>query len=273
MPDKWGGAASGAATGAAAGATFGPYGAAIGAVGGGLIGYFSTPDDAPPPKPINLPYFEEDRARLGSLLQGQSAFAGQEWGSLINQLQARASGLGPSIAGNAYKQASQDSMNGLKSLAQNSSSPGAVRQAMLQAGHMQQGLAQGYSAAALQEQQANQSALGQALAARDQINSNAYQNILSQQLGLSRSQLGAMQGNQNVALQEQQIQNGQQAAQWQAYSGLAAGLAKTYGSGFSGAGGSGGRPEFMTNADGSSGPVTSPDQMDPFGKYRRAVPA
>jgi hypothetical protein len=272
MPDKWGGAASGAATGAMAGAAFGPYGAAIGAVGGGLIGYFSTPDDAAnSPKPINLPYFEEDRARLGSMLQGQSAFAGQEWGSLISQLQARASGGGPSVAGNAYKQASQDSMSQLTSMSRNSSSPGAVRQAQLQAGHIQQGLAQGYSAAALQEQQANQGALTQALSARDAINSSAYQNILSQQLGLSRGEVGALAGNQNVALQEQQLQNQQQAAQWQAYSGAAAGLGKLYGS--QPGNGNSGQGSFMPNSGGKPGLEAGSDQVDPFGKYRRAVPA
>lgn len=268
MPD-WGNGAKGAASGAMVGSAFGPWGTAIGGVAGGLYGLFGGGgDDAPPPRPVNLPYFEEDRARLGSMLDGKSAFAGQEWGSLINQLQTRASGLGPSVAGNAYKQASQDSMNQLTSMSHNSSGPGAVRQAQLQAGHIQQGLAQGYSAAALHEQQANQSALAQALSARDAINSNAYQGILGQQLGLGRSQLAALSGNQNVALQEQQIQTQQQAAQFQAYAGLAAGLGKIYGA--SGGPGQGG---FMTNADGSSGPVTSPDQMDPFGKYRRAVPA
>lgn len=257
---NWGGAASGAATGATIGSAAGPWGAAVGGVAGGLYGLFSGDgggNGAPPPS--NLPYFEEDRARLGGMMQGQSPFAGSEWGSLISHLQSRANGTAPSVAGNAYKQASQDSMNQLASMSQNSSNPGAVRQALLQAGHMQQGLAQGYGAAALQEQQANQSALGQALGARDQINSQAYQNILSQQLGLSRSQLGAAQGNQNAGLQEQQIQMQQQAAQWQAYAGLAAGLGKIYGS-------SGTNP---VGAAQSTGPITSPEQLDPFGKYRR----
>lgn len=269
MPD-WGNGGKDAIAGATVGSAFGPWGAAIGGVAGGLYGLFGGGgDSAPAPPPTNLPYFEEDRARLGSLLQGQSAFAGQEWGSLINQLQARASGYGPSVAGNAYKQASQDSMNQLSSMAQNSASPGAVRQAQLQAGHIQQGLAQGYSAAALQEQQANQGALGQALAARDQINSTAYQNILQQQLGLSRSELAALQGNQNAGLQEQQIQIGQQAAQYQALAGLAAGLGKIYGSG----GGTPATPPPAYATQYPGGQLTDPSQLDPFGKYRRAVPS
>lgn len=43
-----------------------------------------------------LPYFEEDRNRLGGMLDGRSPYAGQEWGGLISQLQQQASGKGPS---------------------------------------------------------------------------------------------------------------------------------------------------------------------------------
>lgn len=254
---NWGGGAKGAIGGAAVGSTFGPWGAAVGGVAGGLMGMFGGDDDTAAPKPVNLPYFEEDRARLGGMLDGKSAFAGSEWDGLISQLQARASGTGPSVAGNAYKQASQDSENSLASLSQNSASPGAARQALLQTGRIQQGLAQGYGAQALQEQQANQTALGQALGARDTINSQAYQGILGQQLGLSRGQMGAQQGNQNVQLQEQQLQSAQQAAQWQAYAGLAAGLGKIYGTG---------NPQATVQG---GGPITRPSQLDPFGQYRR----
>src|SRR3954462_8420568 len=164
---NWGNAGSGAAAGAGAGAAFGPWGAAIGGVAGGLMGLFGG-DDAPPPPPVNLPYFEEDRKRLGHLLDHRSPFAGSEWTHLIGQLQQRANGGAPSVAGMAYQKATQDAQNGLASMSQNSAGPGAARQALLQAGHMQQGMAQGYSTAALQEQQANQAALGQALSARDQ---------------------------------------------------------------------------------------------------------
>lgn len=267
---NWGGAGKGAASGAAIGAAAGPWGAAIGGVAGGLLGLFSGDDPSPPPS-VNLPYFDEDRQRLGQMLDGHSAFAGSEWGNLISQLQARANGTAPSVAGNAYKQASQDAQAHLMSMAHDSASAGGARQAMLQAGRIQQGMAQGYGAAALQEQQANQGALAQALGARDTINSSAYQNILGQQLGLSRAQLGAQQGNQNVQLQEQQLQNAQQAAQWQAYAGLAAGLGKIYGSsGPAGAsGGSAPTPAQMDdilgpyrrNPDGSVGPITRPGQV------------
>lgn len=191
------------------------------------FGLTQGPDDAPDElKNVHLPGFEEDRARLGGMLNGQSAFAGSEWGSLISQLQARASGEGPSIAGNAYKQASQDSMNNLASLSQNSASPGAARQAILQQGRINQGMAQGYGSAALQEQQMNEGALAQALGARDQINSQAFQGILGQQLGLSRGELAAMQGNQQFYLGNAQIAQQSQAARLQAISSLLAGLGK-----------------------------------------------
>jgi hypothetical protein len=200
-----------------------------GALGGlpGYIGGWAMSDsggNAPPNglDNVNLPYFQQDRDRLGGMLNGQSAFAGSEWGGLISQLQARANGGGPSVAGNAYKQASQDAMNNLASMSQNSASPGAARQALLQQGRIQQGMAQGYGAQAMQEQQANQSALSQALSARDQINSQAYQGILGQQLGLSRGQLAAMQGNQQFWLKNQELQNQMQAAKYQALSGLLA---------------------------------------------------
>lgn len=268
---NWGGGAKGAAGGAAVGAAFGPWGAAVGGVAGGALGLFSG-GDSPPPAPAALPYFEEDRQRLGGMLsQGPGPFAGSEWGGLISQLQARASGNGPSVAGNAYKQASQDSMNTLGSLSRDSASPSGARQAILQAGRINQGMAQGYGSMALQEQQANEGALAQALGARDNINSSAFQGILGQQLALSRGQLAATQGNQQVDLQQQQFQMQQQASQYAAYAGLAAGLGKIYGNPapMTMPGGGGANP-------GIAGPITSPSQMgvdpnDPFGRYRRQM--
>lgn len=55
-----------------------------------------------------LPYWRQDRARLGGMLDGQSPFAGSEWGGLISQLQQQASGQGPSLAQDAYRKASAD---------------------------------------------------------------------------------------------------------------------------------------------------------------------
>jgi hypothetical protein len=68
----------------------------------------------------NLPYFEQDRQRLGGMLEGRSPYAGQEWGGLVGQLQQQASGQGPSLAQQAYRQASQDNMGALSSMAQGS---------------------------------------------------------------------------------------------------------------------------------------------------------
>jgi hypothetical protein len=45
-------------------------------------------DKQPDPKYVaQMPYFEEDRKRLGGMMDGRSPFAGEEWSGLINQLQ------------------------------------------------------------------------------------------------------------------------------------------------------------------------------------------
>jgi hypothetical protein len=181
--------------------------------------------------PVGLPYFQEDRDRLGGMLDGKSPYAGSEWGSLISQLQDRASGKGPSVAGDAYKQASQDSMNQLSSMSQNSSNPAAVRQAQLQAGHINQGMAQGYAGARNQEMLGAQNQLSSALGTRDAMNQNAYMGILGKQLGLSQDQLKANMSNQQYAYLMQQLRLQGQASQYQAVSGMGAGIAKMYGAG------------------------------------------
>jgi len=249
-----GGALKGAATGAAAGAALGPWGAAAGGIIGGALGLFGG-DDPAPPDPVNLPYFQQDRDRISGMLDGRSAFASSDWNTLIGQLQARANGTAPSVAGNAFKQASQTAQNSLSSLAANSAAPGATRAAIMQQGKINQGMAQGYSQAALQEQQGAEGALQNALSTRDQINQQSYLNLLNQQMGLSQAQLRALQGNQGVGVQEQQIGAAQSAATWNALGGLTAGLAKI-------GGGSGGSSSGGT-------PVTSTKQVDPLAGYRR----
>jgi hypothetical protein len=164
-----------------------------------------TPD---PNKNINLPYFEEDRARLGGMLQGQSPFAGGEWGGLVSQLQQQASGAGPSMAQQAYRQASQDTTNSLGSLARGSASPGAARAAVIQQGRVGQGMASGLASARTQEQMAAQQALAGTLGARDSLNQGAYMGVLGHQLGLSGQQLGALQGDRQYALAQQQMPSG-----------------------------------------------------------------
>lgn len=153
---------------------------------------------------LNLPYFQQDRDRLGGMLQGRSPYAGAEWGGLISQLQNQAAGRGPSVAQDAYAQASQNTTANLRSMANGSSSPAAARMAMMEQGRVGQGMAQGLASARTQEQLGAQSALGQALGARDQLNQNAYLDVLRNQLGLSNGQLRAAELNQGWKGQKSQ---------------------------------------------------------------------
>lgn len=169
---------------------------------------------------LNLPYFQQDRDRLMGLLGGRSPFAGDEWGALIGQLQQRASGQGPSLAEMDYRRAAQDTVAALGSLSRGSATPGAARAAMIQQGRIGQGMAAGLAQARTAEQMAAQQALTGALGARDQLNQNAYLNVLAQQLGLSMGQLNALQGNQQYALGMANIDQQRQAAKWNAIAGM-----------------------------------------------------
>lgn len=91
----------------------------------------------------------------------QNPFMG-DWGSLISQLQQTASGQGPSVAGNAYQQAHAQGLQDQRSMASGGSA-GAARQAGMNVTRMNQGLAQGYSGARLQEQLSAQQSLQAAL--------------------------------------------------------------------------------------------------------------
>lgn len=171
-----------------------------------------------------LPYFEEDRQRLGGLMDGHSPFAGQEWGGLINQLQNSASGKN-SIAEMQYRNASQDTVAGLGSLSRGSGSAAAGRQALIQQGRVGQGLAAGSALARGQEMQGAQTALTQALGTRDQLNQGAYLDILAAQLGLSRAQLEALSGNADRKERGQTASKQAKAAKWGAIAGGAGALA------------------------------------------------
>lgn len=180
---------------------------------------------------INLPFFLQDRERLGGMLNGQSPFAGSEWGGLISQLQNTAAGRGPSVAGDAYRQASMDNSAALASMGQASNSPAAARQAMLQQQRVGQGLAGGYAQARNQEMLGAQNALSGALGARDQLNQGAYLNILAQQLGLNQQQLQAAMANQQFALGSMKNENDLTAAKWGAISGILGGVGSMVGGG------------------------------------------
>lgn len=81
---------------------------------------------------------------------GSNPYQGQ-YNDLIDQLRQQASGEGPSLAGNAYKQAQQTGMNNVLAMSR-SGSAGGTRQAGRTLGQMNQGFNQGYSNARLQEQ-------------------------------------------------------------------------------------------------------------------------
>ncbi len=178
-----------------------PTGESLGLIGGPGIAStvgaaFKRPgmDDS---MKASMPYFKEDRQRLGQLMGNRSPFAGREWNGLVSQLQAQASGKGPSMAGMAYNKAAQDSQAALGGMARGSSNPNAARTAMMQQGRIGQGMAAGYAQARAGEMQGAQSALSQALSSRDGINSGAYMGVLGAQLGLSEAQLRAQLGNQS----------------------------------------------------------------------------
>lgn len=85
------------------------------------------------------------------------------WDALLAQLQQQANGQGPSLAGEAYKQAQQQGMQNVLAMSRGGSA-GAARAGMQNLGQMNQGMAQGYSNARLQEQLAARQQLQAALA-------------------------------------------------------------------------------------------------------------
>lgn len=85
------------------------------------------------------------------------------YNDLIGQLNRQASGQGPSLAGNAYREANQQGMHDVQAMSRGGSA-GAARGGMQQMGQLTQGLQQGYSNARLQEQLAARQQLQAALA-------------------------------------------------------------------------------------------------------------
>lgn len=85
-----------------------------------------------------------------------------QWGGLIDQLRQTANGQGESLAGDAFKQASDEGLRQQMTMA-HGGSPGAARQAGINMGNINQGQAFGYSNARLQEQLAARQQLQQAL--------------------------------------------------------------------------------------------------------------
>ena len=106
----------------------------------------------------------------------------KNYNALIGQLEQQSTGQGPSLAGNAYTQASQDAMNQSQAMFRGGSA-GAARAGARQMGQTQQGLAQGYSNARLQEQLAARQQLQAALAGAGQSWFQPQQANLSAQMG------------------------------------------------------------------------------------------
>lgn len=161
---------------------------------------------------INMPYFDQDRGRLQQMMNGQSPFASQDWNGLITQLQARASGTAPSLAGMAYDKGLADTGSQLSAMSSGSASPAAAYAAQRQMGNLGEGQAAGYAMARTNEMNTAQQGLTSALGARDQLNQQAYLNILAQQLGLSTSQLQALKGDQSFTLGQAQTDQQRSAA-------------------------------------------------------------
>lgn len=131
----------------------------------------------------------------GSPYMGANPYAGN-YNQLINTLQGRANGQGPNLAGDAYNQAAANAQNEVASLARGNS-PGAARAAIQQYGNIGQGLANGYATARNQEMVGATGQLGQALNGASnanfqtqQANQQAWLQILAQQLGLTKAQMG-----------------------------------------------------------------------------------
>lgn len=167
---------------------------------------------------IQLPYAQQDRNYLAeNLMQGSpyaqaaqvgaSPYAGDQ-SALLGQLRSMAAGGGPSIAAQAYQNASQDSLAQQAAMAHGGNAM-VARQAMLNQGRIQQGLANGLAQARTQEQLGAINQYGGAIGQAEQqdlarsgmnaqlqqqaglANQNAYLDQLGKMLGLSQSQLQA----------------------------------------------------------------------------------
>lgn len=90
-----------------------------------------------------------------------------DWTNLIGQLQQQASGTGPSMADNAFKQAMNTTQNQSLAMARGGSAGGA-RQAGMALGDAQNGMMGNYANARLQEQLLARQSLMGALGGRDQ---------------------------------------------------------------------------------------------------------
>lgn len=182
------------------------------------LGQWLTGGGKPPINQQDLPYFQEDRDRIGGMLGGRSAFVndqitnpyGQDFRSLISQLQQQAGPGGDQFNSLAMQQYGAMHNRGLaaqmamaRSAAPGTSPALAGRQASMAQGRMNQGLAAGMAEARTKERLGAQGALAgvlggaaqadqgyQGLAATQQrSNQQAFLDLLAKQLGLSEGQM------------------------------------------------------------------------------------
>ena len=215
--------------------------AGVDAAGGyGAIGQWLGQGGQPPLNQQDLPYFQEDRDRLGGMLGGRSAFVndqitnpyGGDFRALIGQLQQQAGPGGNDVfssqAMQNYQAGNQRGMANQLAMAR-SGGPGvspalAGRQAAMGMGRLNQGLSQGMTAARTQERLGAQGALAGVLggaanadqgyqglqATQQRSNQQAFLDLLGKQLGLSegqmRGQLGQPLGQGGPANWEKFIQ-------------------------------------------------------------------
>lgn len=132
----------------------------------------------------------------------------QGYSSLIQMLQARAAGQGPSVAGDAYNNASTNAMQNMMTMS-NSGNESQARQAMQQMGNVNQGLAQGYASARNQEMQGATGQLGSVLGQygttlnqqdssqllRDKANQDAWLQMLKDQFGSDEAMANSSKNN------------------------------------------------------------------------------
>jgi hypothetical protein len=178
---------------------------------------------------------------------GANPYQGQ-WDALIAQLNQQANGQGPSLAGNAYKQAHQTGMQSVLAMSRGGSA-GAARQGVQTLGRMNQGLAQGYSNARLQEQLAARQQLQNALAGAG----NAW--FQPQQANL-QAQMGAQSNGQSLLGTVAQLAP-VAGMIFGGPAGAAAGAAIAKGVGGGGGGGAVNFGQYNRN----TGPITSPSQV------------
>lgn len=176
--------------------------------------FFSRPSGANVNN-ISVPYYQNTRDELnqhmgqGGPYQQKSSYTGG-WNDLISRI-----GSGPSVAAMQYQNAVQQGQAGVASMARGSVRPGMAREALNRQADMTQGLAQGSSMAAAQEQESrNQqmnSALQNATMAENRVNEanqNAWQNLLMRRQQLDSDQYQAILERERIRQQQAALPTG-----------------------------------------------------------------